>query len=267
MSAKRVLFCRSGGGFPGVDIHMGIWLALRDAGIESTHNCGTSAGAIVSAMDSAGHGVDWCRDFLEKLTDRDVRRERFAWKLRMLWIDWFLSPKPILKTLARVFETGSNFYEKPLTVFSADELSGASISHNEADKLCEPIYASMAIPGVFPPVIRNGRRESDGGLVNYCAIPRDWATFDQVWVLIAAPPYDYVPQSSSIMSRLLTTTSIMLQNQITRDVESMTWPYWVHVIRTNVGTESSMLRFDHSLIEAARKDAAQQIAKQLPAGT
>lgn len=262
-----------------MDIHAGIWLALRDAGIDATTCSGTSAGAIVSAMDAAGKTADEAAKILKKLSDDDVRSERFLWKIRLPWIDWFLAKKPVMKVLAQTIPADLAGLRKPLMVWSADELNGGRV-RTEFPKLryllplLESVYASMAIPGVFPPVEKCGLKLSDGGTVNYCAVPDEWQSYDEVWVLIAAPPYDFVPRKPSVISRLLQTTSLLMDDQIWRalaDVKvglgrrpaagshAKVGSTTVRVIRTNVGTESSMLRFDHDLIEAARKDAAKQI--------
>jgi predicted acylesterase/phospholipase RssA len=64
---RGTLFVRSGGGLPGLDIHCGIWLALEQAGIRADANSGTSAGAAVAALDSAGWSAADAKQLLSTL--------------------------------------------------------------------------------------------------------------------------------------------------------------------------------------------------------
>ncbi len=270
---KKILFCRSGGGMPGLDIHMGIWLGLEELGIRSTMNSGTSAGAIVAACDSVGKGPAAYHGILRELKDSDVRRERFAWKLRALWIDWFLSHKPIAILLERMLPMSMNDLLKPLVVWATRESDGIAYAlERELVPLRKQVLASISIAGVFPPVQFEdwSSRFSDGGTTNYVGLVPDWYEFDEVWLLIATPPHEYKPKRESIITRMIMNAHVLMQQHIRTQTAEVTdqgplvkgkWPK-VYVIRPECGRDSGVLRFDHKLIEEARKETLAQIDEQ-----
>ena len=143
---KNILFCWSGGGLPGLDIHAGIWLALEEMGIESTANAGTSAGAIMAAMNSTGMGAVTACTILHGLKDSDVRAERFMWKVRIPWISCFLENKPIGELLARHLPATFEKLQKPLQVFATKDETAESVAF-VGGQLIGSVLASMAICG------------------------------------------------------------------------------------------------------------------------
>jgi len=269
---KKVLFVRSGGGMPGLDIHIGIWRALSDAGITSTENIGTSAGAIISALDSGGMFASEAEQRIRALSDKDVRKERFAWKLRALWVDAFLSHEPVRKLFAQLLPVGWSSLAKPLSVVAINEHNGLVREFDPQSHvdMHNAILASMSIAGVFPPVFfpeSGGRYMSDGGPIEYVPLHPNPMWFDEVWVLVANAPYEYTPKKESVVSRFLMSMSVAIQAQIRRACRDYKLIHGektkVYIIRPDVGRSSSCLRFDHSLIPKARVAAAEQIRAQL----
>ena len=261
--SNRVLFCRSAGGVPGLDVHVGIWRALQEAGIRSTANTGCSAGAIIAAMDSLGRGPEGWEVILRHLRDEDVREERPLWKLRMPWIRYFLLHDPIRKLIEKYFGKITAL-EKPTTIYATREYDACSAAFSiqaaDPQRRIEILLASMSIPGVFPPVKFSPLSSpySDGGTTNYLAIPSDWNTYDEVWLLIANPPYEYEPKEESMLSRLLMNVHISLEHQIREDLGTLLEAApncrpRIHVIRPDCGKDAGVLRFDHSLIDEAYK--------------
>ena len=273
---RRVLFCRSGGGLPGLDIHAGIWLALDAAGIQSTHCSGTSAGAIVSACDATGRSPHHFIPIIKNMRDSDVRRERFMWRLRALWIDWFLSSEPVLEQLNKLLPSTPRDLKKTLQVWATRENDGIAYCLDQPFKsLSKQVFASMAIAGVFPPVTfgedDTGPDFSDGGPTNYCALTPGWQSYDEVWLLIATPNYKYQPKRQSVVSRAIMNVQVLTQRLIRSQIAEVEqhpqasqnhFPD-VYVIRPTCGQESGMLHFDHSLIGKAKAEAAAQIEMQI----
>jgi len=255
MPSPRILFARSGGGLPGLDIHAGIWLAIEEAGIRPTHLSGTSAGAIVSSLQAAGTSPSLCAALLASLSDRHVRREIPFWKFRVPWLDHFLSNAPIRSVLSGLLPASMSKLQMPLDVFAVRRDTGdcrnvacPSISSSPADSA----MASMSISGVFPPVeLADGHIYIDGGVRNYCALPTDWRQFDQVWILIAAgAPEDY-RRKSGILTNLMRNISYLLQDQIGDVLDLTRGDPRVHVIWPTVATPRGSLRFHHALIGQA----------------
>lgn len=242
-----VLFCWSGGGLPGLDIHTGIWLALEELGIKATANAGTSAGAIMAAFNSLGSTAYQAEIIIRALFDSKVRAERCLWKLRIPWIDSFLKTEPIRKLLEAHLPAEFGNLEKPLHVFCTNEESGTSWEFSDG-LLITRLLASMAISGVFPSV----GGFSDGGTSADLPLPLGWEKYDDVWLLIAARPLDYRGKDS-ILTRLMFNTDLFMEAQIQHTIaDAREKRPDVHVIRPRVRAPLGGLHFDHSLIQEAQ---------------
>lgn len=251
----RRLFVRSGGGMPGLDIHTGIWQALTARGIEADACIGTSAGAIVSAMDAAGITSARARDIIEAQTDATIRRERFAWKIRIPWIDHWLSPDPIRDLLAGLLPERFSDLAKGLRVCCTRVEDGGRMTFS-ADQgnpwLRESVLASMSISGVFPWVSIGGTYYADGGVRANVPLPDDWAAFDEVWLLIATRPTFYRVDQRGLLSRVMLNVDWLMADQIYDVLATTNGAHNVRVVWPNVGARSGALHFDHSLIDEAR---------------
>ena len=274
----------------GLDIHAGIWLALERAGIVSAANVGTSAGAMVSACDSAGWTAEMFCDYLRILKDSDVRRDRFAWQMRVLFMESFLSNAPIRQVLTGILPATFAELRKPLTVWAVLEATATPWGFSSGP-LVNAVMASAAISGVFPSITDDqGRSFCDGGTAKYLPVPADLSDrtdgtprnagqaagdtesgFDEIWLLIADPPQEYSDRGGNVISRLLRNVDWMQDGQIydaialaqeqaddwERGPEGLgqeTKRMTVHVVRPKVDPTGSSLHFDHRLIEAARKE-------------
>lgn len=258
---------RSGGGFPGIDLHVGIWSALTDYGIESTHCAGTSAGAIVAALDSAGIEPDTIASILRKVNTSELKDRKAAWKIRIPWLSSFLKTAPIQKLLEDLLDSDFSKLEKPLSIFATDETDAKSKELTSGD-LLQSLMASIAIPGVLPSIKIGNRELSDGGTTNNLPLPKNWREYDEVYLLIAARPLDFENRGKSVVSRLLYAADLQAEDQINdvlREVENnmaeSSTPR-VFVIRPAVAQRGGMLEFNHALIEEAHRQTIEQLAKQ-----
>lgn len=256
---KRI-FLRSGGGLPGLDIHCGIWAALADHGIHADANAGTSAGAIVAAFASYGHDWGILQHVLLSLKDSDVRQERFAWKLRVPWIDSFLSHDPIEKLLRKYLPETFDKLSKPLCIELTQHLAGLNFKATRGD-LIKSILASMSISGVFPPVEIDGLFYSDGGTTQNVPWPNfNLNEYDEIWILIAARPIAY--KGHGMLGALMWNMDLMANDQILDTITSLKKLYGpkVKVIWPRIDDlATGALRFDHSLIKLAYDLATRQL--------
>ncbi len=265
---SSILFVRSGGGLPGLDIHAGIWQALSEAGIHSTHNAGCSAGAIMAALDSAGRSAEEVCGLLRGLSDADVRRERFAWKLRLPWVDYFLDSAPIRDLLAKWLPARWSDLRKPLEVVATHVETGECIRFGDSeglqlnDALVSLVLASMSISGVFPWVTIGGAHFADGGVRANLPLPKCHADFDEIWLLIATRPIRYRRRARGILSRLLLNLDWYAYDQIADVLEATGGRSKFRVIWPALYPDGGALRFDHRLIQ----DAYEQTRKILAEG-
>ena len=268
------LIVRSGGGMPGLDIHAGITIALARHGIEATHCIGTSAGAIISAMDSSGYNAIQINKIIAGLTDHDVRDERILGRYRP-WITHYLGNAKIIALAESLFPEQFVELKKPLGVHVVRNSDGEGITfgalhvrdpeiakHPNTKFMRDAVLASMSIHGIFPDVLIDGVAYSDGGTSANVPVPHNWRNFDRVVLAIASPPTSY-PEAKNVISRLLRNVQWLMRNQIHGMVNQVQLDERVIVVWPKCGAESNTLRFDHRLIDAAKREAYASIAAQL----
>lgn len=189
-SRPKVGVVLSGGGAKGV-AHISVLRAVEDAGIPIDYIAGTSMGSIIGGLYAMGYSTDqldslvrhsdW--DFL--LSDRPPRKElspyqRERQELFVLNIPLSKAAKPELSGFVHGRNLGNMLAR--LTVGYHDSISfdslhipfacvATNLANGEevdirAGVPATAIRASMAIPGVFTPVVEKGRTLVDGGLVN-----------------------------------------------------------------------------------------------------
>jgi predicted acylesterase/phospholipase RssA len=271
--AKKILFCRSGGGLPGLDIHCGIWRALEKAGIVATDCIGTSAGAVIGALDAARYSAAAACRIVSDLHDSDVIRERFAWKARFMWIDHICEQEPIKKLLEKLFSVDDiltkNFTAVTNRVFDGMRIDWqfnsifdphpAQLVEDWPADMIQALLASMAISGIFPWVTINGRDYTDGGTRANLPLPGNWQKHDEIWLLVATCPIDYRKRYTNVLSRLLLNLDFYAMDQI-RDVmdeiNQKSGPQ-IRIIWPKLFADKGVLHFDHSLIDQAETQTEQ----------
>jgi NTE family protein len=151
---KQLYLALSGGGAHAAS-HAGVLRALDREGVSISGIAGVSGGALVAAAWAGGAN-------LENLVEQASRLHPWTWvrgwgggllsgtRLGMM-IDEFL-PVPTFDRL-RV----------PVLVVATDVDTGDSVVLREGD-VREAVRASCSFPGVFPPMVLNGRRLYDGGV-------------------------------------------------------------------------------------------------------
>ena len=140
--------------------HIGVLKALGDAGIQPDVVCGASIGALVGAAYAAGE-LERFSAWAQKLGLRDVigfmdfnltggmlKGEKLINFWRRNFVDFDIQDSSI-----------------PFAAVATDLHSGAEVWLREGS-MADAVRASIALPGLFTPVVREGRMLVDGGLVN-----------------------------------------------------------------------------------------------------
>lgn len=147
----------SGGGARGI-IHLGVLQALDEAGIKLACIAGTSIGAVIGGLYAGGVTPEAMLSMLSKKNWYNMFRLKPS-------ISGFLHMKYLEKVLKEhlsddfgdlnipFFAGATNLTEQRYEVFSAGPLHKA-------------IMASASIPILFGPVIINGSKYVDGGVIN-----------------------------------------------------------------------------------------------------
>jgi NTE family protein len=158
--ATRVSLALGSGGARGY-AHIGVIQILEERGLEVVNVAGSSMGALVGGLYAAGK-LDGYTDWVCGLSQLDV--------LRLL--DVSLSAPGVIraeKIFARVRELvdGAVIEDLPVPFTAvATDLTARKAVWFQRGPLEVAIRASIATPGVFTPVMLNGRLLADGGLMD-----------------------------------------------------------------------------------------------------
>jgi NTE family protein len=160
ISGRAVGLVLAGGGARGF-AHIGILKALTEAGVPFDNIGGTSMGAIIAA----GLASEWS---IEELTER--MRDAFVngnplndYTLPLIAL---VRGKKVSSLLQRSFgDMRIEEMPKPFFCVSSDLTTGRVHVHR-AGALWRSLRASVALPGILPPVTYHGHLLVDGGLMN-----------------------------------------------------------------------------------------------------
>lgn len=159
-ASGRVALALGSGGARGY-AHIGVLEVLEERGLEVVGVAGSSMGALIGGIWAAGKLEDF-RDWAMGLSRADV--------LRMLDVS-LTAPGAMRaeRVLARVRElVGEEPIESlavPFTAVATDLLARREV-WLQRGPVHTAIRASIALPGIFTPVMLNGRLLADGGLMN-----------------------------------------------------------------------------------------------------
>ena len=172
----RVGLALGGGGAKGL-AHILMLETLDEMGIRPHVIAGTSIGAIIGALYAAGLSGKEIRAQVEQffVSQSAAERGMFALPKSIRWLDFIdpmlasgglLDSSDFIDWLGEVLPT-SNFrgLEIPLKVITAELLTGREVIMQKGALLPAP-QASMAVPGVVPPVEGEGHLLVDAGVAN-----------------------------------------------------------------------------------------------------
>lgn len=168
----NVAFALSGGGNLGA-MQAGGMRALVEAGIEPDLLAGSSIGALNAAFYATHPGIDGCKE-LEIAWSDITRKDVFRFELFRV-ISGFIGLRDHLVTTKRLKVIihewlGIERIEEakvPFAAVATDALTGDIVVMTEGD-VASALLATAAIPGIFPPVQREGRWLVDGSLSAGC---------------------------------------------------------------------------------------------------
>ena len=176
LAGKRVGIALGSGGANGL-AHIVMLEVLDDMGIRPSRISGASIGALVGALYASGRTGREIRDLVNRLVasgngepDAGLISESL-----FLWLDLIdpdighgglIDGERILSYLYREIETDTfEDLEIPLEVVAADFWEQEPVVF-QSGPLLPALKASMALPGVFTPVVHEGLTLVDGGTVN-----------------------------------------------------------------------------------------------------
>lgn len=165
VSGRGVCLVLGGGGARGF-AHVGLVRALQEKGIAIDAVAGTSMGAMVAAMTAMGMDAPQMLASLREtfVTGRflsDFSLSRFS----------LISAEKFRKQLGTIFgERRIEDLAIPFHCLSTNLTRGVSVVHDQGP-LATWVAASMAVPGIAPPIVHRGELLVDGGLLS--AIPFD----------------------------------------------------------------------------------------------
>lgn len=194
---KKIGLVLSGGGAKGF-AHIGVLKVLEKKNISIDYIGGTSMGAIVGGFYAMGYTAkeiesilskqDWEKIFVRELERRniplyerkDIERYIVSFSLSKKGIELpkgFAQKKNILQLLSQTAKENNSTidFKNDLTIpffcIATDFETGEEVII-EKGNFPKSIYASMAIPAVFPPIELNDRLLVDGGIVNNFPVDR-----------------------------------------------------------------------------------------------
>ncbi len=141
-----------------------------------------------------------------------------------------------------------------MQVVATDLVSGRGVLIGHGDAV-SAVLASAAIPGVFPPVRRDGRTLIDGGLADHAPVLASTAdAVDDIYVLPTGFPCALQAAPRSALGVATQALSILMQQRLMSAVEGYAGRAALHVIPALCPLHVSMLDFGHtaSLITRAR---------------
>jgi len=156
--------CLSGGGALGF-AHIGVIQCLEENGIYPTHIVGSSMGAIVGALYSAGYSPT---DMLQMIKEDKLYKVTKLLTFRASFLKSGLSTHNLLQSLIKELIPHNSFekLKKKLYICIVNLTSGEWEIIDSGNELDKWISASSSIPGVFETIKEGEIHYVDGGLLN-----------------------------------------------------------------------------------------------------
>lgn len=258
--SRTSAFVLSGGGSLGA-VQVGMLQALHRNGVQPDVLVGTSVGALNAAY-LAGHGfTTHSLDGLTAVWTGLGRDDVFPLRpRRALYAVGGFAPSLVSDTgLRRLLRRHLPFAALEdaaiaVRVVATDLISGRGVVIDAGDAQ-SAVLASAAIPGLFPPVLREGRTLVDGGLADHAVVLESLSEeVDDIYVLPAGYPCALQTPPRSALGVATHSLSILIQQRLVSAVEHYVGAATLHVIPALCPLSVSVLDFSHtgSLIARAR---------------
>lgn len=147
-----------GGGVVRGFAHVGVLMALEEAGVRADVVTGTSVGSIVGAFVAAGWSCAEISGITQYLNWRGMARLAAPW--RGGWISFQKLEMFVDKHLNHAEFSDLKL---PFAAVATDLMTGNPVVLNTGS-VARAVHASSAVPGVVVPVMVNGQLLSDGGV-------------------------------------------------------------------------------------------------------
>ena len=254
-------FVLSGGGSLGA-VQVGMLQALGERGVEPDLLVGTSAGAINAAF-VGGRGMGTAAlDELAGLWRSLRRRDVFTLRpLRGLLAVAGMRPSLFSAEPLRCLVEANLGYgdlldaRVELHLVSTDLRSGQAVLLSSGDAV-SAVAASAAVPGVLPPVVREGRVLIDGGIAEHAAISHAVSRgADDVYLLPAGFPCALAAAPTTAVGVALQALTLLSQKQLVGEVARYAGPARLKVLPPLCPLDVSAADFSHAdeLIARARR--------------
>lgn len=163
--SKRTALVLCGGGSRGA-LEIGFYRALVEIGVRIDLITGASVGALNGAFIAGGASATELAGLWREITFRKLFRLKLSSLFGLHRSDSLYDNDRLRRFLERHLPI-KTFAELriPLAILATDLEAGESLHLDQGD-LIEAVLASVAIPGLLPPVELNGRRLIDGGITN-----------------------------------------------------------------------------------------------------
>ena len=203
----RLGLALGGGGARGIG-HIGVLKAFNELGIDFEFVSGTSVGAIIGSLYSAGFTPDELEKITKTLKVSDIKKRNLFFMPT--------STEKLEETLLKIYNKDIVFSEldKPFTAVCVNLKDGSEVKVNSGSVI-KAVCASSAVPGVFKPVVYRGMHLVDGGLINN--VPADVVREMGANVVIAIdvnPTRGKGTESLKLTSILSSTVGVMMQKNI-----------------------------------------------------
>lgn len=258
-------FVLGGGGMLGA-AEVGMARALLEAGVQPELVCGTSVGAIngaAIAADPTPEGAQRLLEMWEALGRTDMFDGSLVGRIAGL-----VSRRTALhgngalrRTLQDHLPAGT--FEDLAVPFEcvAASVERAREHWFDSGELVEPVLASCALPGVFPPVRIGDEHFLDGGLVNSIPLGRAVARgADTVWVLHVGRLEEDLTAPRFLWEVAFVAFEISRRHRFLSDLERVGPEVAVHVLPTGLPQRSpatwSNLRYRDTRRIAGRAELA-----------
>ncbi len=157
--ARTIGLALGGGAFRGA-AHVGVLEVLEREGIEPALITGTSVGSVVGAARAAGVTAARMSELVRELRWRQLLHVSFRRRMSLL------DSAPLAEYLEQQLGiTTFDALRVPFATVACDITNGERVVLRSG-RVAAAVQASVAVPGLFPPVELDGRLLVDGGLVD-----------------------------------------------------------------------------------------------------
>lgn len=170
MSAGPFTLVLSGGGLKGL-AHVGVLKALEERGRRPAVIVGSSMGSMIAGAWAAGMALDEMEQRALAVRRRDVFRVAHVdMAIRRMQAPALYRREPLDALLETIVgDRTFNDLHAPLLVNTVDLLAGQQVTWGlpgrRSARVADAIYASCALPGVFPPREIEGHYYVDGAVI------------------------------------------------------------------------------------------------------